>query len=753
MPPYRTTIDDWFDALERAGKEPRRRDSDGSINALCPAHHDTEPSLFIELGDTGVVLVRCFSSVGCSFEDIRGALDLTPAKKSTTRSRRSRTRRSNRKRKELTAGPLPTGSPDEKVTRYDYVDATGKIVLVVTRVDHVDGGKHFMQCTPADKPDSFYYKGMGDTPQPLYRLPEIAGTETGSVAVVEGEKCVEACVSAWPDQPRVTTWAGGAKAWRRTDWTPLRGREVALVADGDDEGSHTVFKELANHLAVNLGCKVRLALPPLELNSDIADWLEEKGPEETRAMVAGLLRPFVPDETDAAAEDAQGDDRPQLNERMLAQAFAEHPETGDKWRFDSQAGIWRLWNGANWEEDQLEIIADVAQSLENSYRITEEGDAGLRRWQTRAAIMNVKELARVYAVQEFDPDPALLGLPWCSALDTRTALETEMRRDLFITKSLPDNIVKPSQSRNGPSEWESFIFDSLVAYSDSDREEVATFLQQWAGTALAGDCSAQLMIFAWGKPNSGKSTIGEVLLEMFGTYGATVNGKRVASEELQHLQWVAGLSGKRYVFIDELPAKGQWQIEVLAKLIDGKTVEANYMRQNSIEFRSHAHLLASSNHQPSASGAGGIWRRLALIHFTNEKKGEEIDQDLGPRLTRQLYDVYSWAVDGLKLWHRSGRVLRRPACLLEDVEASRRDSDPYLSFIDECLVFVADVEVEVRIVHGVFATWWRRNGFGEKVPPSNTMSRRLTEHGIPTKNRGKHGRWKVGIEIVQEYME
>ena len=76
-------------------------------------------------------------------------------------------------------------------------------------------------------------------------------------------------------------------------------------------------------------------------------------------------------------------------------------------------------------------------------------------------------------------------------------------------------------------------------------------------------------------------------------------------------------------------------------------------------------------------------------------------------------------------------------------------------FIDECLVFVADVEVEVevRIVHGVFATWWRRNGFGEKVPPSNTMSRRLTEHGIPTKNRGKHGRWKVGIEIVQEYME
>ena len=173
-----------------------------------------------------------------------------------------------------------------------------------------------------------------DTPQPLFRLPEISGTEP--VAVVEGEKCALACVSAWPNQPRTTTWAGGSRAWRRTDWEPLRGREVSLVADGDDPGSHTVFEELARHLAVNLGCKVRLALPPLELNSDIADWLAEKGPEETQVMVAALLKPYVPEEGDATEDDKEGADRPQLNERMLAQAFAEHPETGDKWRFDSQ---------------------------------------------------------------------------------------------------------------------------------------------------------------------------------------------------------------------------------------------------------------------------------------------------------------------------------------------------------------------------------------------------------------------------------
>ena len=299
--PKHITIDDWFNALERAGKEPRRRDSDGRINALCPSHNDTDPSLTLSEGDNGTVLVKCHSSVGCTYDDIRGALDLTPAKKSknptpTTRPKRSSSRRSRRKRKEMKASALPTGSPDEPRTRYDYVDADGKLVLVVTRHDHADGGKHFLQWTPSDEPDMFFARGMGDTPQPLFRLPTLL-EGTGTVAVVEGEKCTLACVSAWPNQP-VTCWAGGAQAWRRTDWEPLRGREVSLVADGDDEGSHTAFEELARHLAVNLDCKVRLALPPLELNSDIADWLAEKGPEETRVMVAALLKPYVPEEGD-----------------------------------------------------------------------------------------------------------------------------------------------------------------------------------------------------------------------------------------------------------------------------------------------------------------------------------------------------------------------------------------------------------------------------------------------------------------------
>jgi hypothetical protein len=46
----------------------------GDYQALCPAHDDNEPSLFISEGKDGRALVRCFA--GCDTEDVVAALDL-----------------------------------------------------------------------------------------------------------------------------------------------------------------------------------------------------------------------------------------------------------------------------------------------------------------------------------------------------------------------------------------------------------------------------------------------------------------------------------------------------------------------------------------------------------------------------------------------------------------------------------------------------------------------------------------------------
>lgn len=268
--------------------------------ALCPAHRDTNPSLSISEGTGGRVLAKCFGKSNCSFADIRSALGFegrsaaarSPAP-SPKPSEPSGSKGGGGKPKK--PGPLPTG---DNVTQYHYTLADGTTPLVVVRRDFANKPKQITQWTPAKGGEGWISKGM-KAPRPLYLLPELVKS-TGRVVVVEGEKCVHAVQRAWPDQA-VTTFSGGHKSWQHSDYTPLKGRDVTLLADAS-EGGRQCMRDLARHLH-GLGCRVRIALPDGENDEDIADWLAAD-PQGTAKKVADLLREYEPPPID---EHAAGD--------------------------------------------------------------------------------------------------------------------------------------------------------------------------------------------------------------------------------------------------------------------------------------------------------------------------------------------------------------------------------------------------------------------------------------------------------------
>ena len=280
-------IQEWIDALERLGKRPKKKGR--GWMSLCPAHDDKDPSLSVSEGQSGKVLVTCFGS--CTFEAVRDALGLGsgPPQQILPSPKRKDDEPPKPRR-------LPNG-PD--YTFHNYVYATGDLAFIVSRQDFRSGGKDFKQWTPTGDPELFLPVGMPKD-RPLFHLPGLS-TE-GRVAVVEGEKCVLAVEKAWPHQ-LVTCWAGGTNVWNKTDWTPLRGREVSLVADADPlnkqgvSPGHKAMKELAHHLATELECVVDIALPPVEWDSDIADWLS-KDKDEAARIVEDLLQEYVPDDGD-----------------------------------------------------------------------------------------------------------------------------------------------------------------------------------------------------------------------------------------------------------------------------------------------------------------------------------------------------------------------------------------------------------------------------------------------------------------------
>ena len=86
------------------------------------------------------------------------------------------------------------------MTNWVYTDAGSEPVMAAVRRDTPEG-KRYSQWTPSG--DGWVPVGMKGK-RPLYRLPVLLAS-AGRVAVVEGEKCVKACLGAWPDRQRVTT--------------------------------------------------------------------------------------------------------------------------------------------------------------------------------------------------------------------------------------------------------------------------------------------------------------------------------------------------------------------------------------------------------------------------------------------------------------------------------------------------------------------------------------------------------------------
>lgn len=266
------------------------------FKCLCPFHEERTPScyLFHKAGRWGFF---CF---GCQ----AGGDDVVYLTKARGISKKEALRlrdgsagqgggKGENSRKSTTRSPARAqyqwidDLPDRFAARYVYRNAAGKTVFVVQRYyieDRKTGEKIKVPVpyTRARKGKGGPLKWIKGLPiakdRPLYRLVELGKADhSRQVMVVEGEKCAD-MVAIASSRTVVTTWAGGANAWHKTDWTPLHGRPLLLVADGNEVG-HRAMERIADHLAPDCP-NIVIVRPPLpaegEKARDIGDEIEAK---------------------------------------------------------------------------------------------------------------------------------------------------------------------------------------------------------------------------------------------------------------------------------------------------------------------------------------------------------------------------------------------------------------------------------------------------------------------------------------------
>lgn len=255
------------DLVQRLQKS---RKGKGGWKACCPAHDDKNPSLSVSLGDDGRILLHCHA--GCDTEAVLKELglsmrDLMPEGKSGSRPARKTSKSSYASEADAERALLHLfGAGSTIAGRWDYFDQHAALALRVLRIETPRGKSY----RPVHQlADGRWALGDPQGQLPLYRLNELQAE--GVVLVAEGEKCVDelallGCCA--------TTSSHGASSARRTDWSPLAGRDVVILPDNDKPGcgyAEDVAKLLS---ALTPPASVRiLTLPDVGVGEDIVDFV------------------------------------------------------------------------------------------------------------------------------------------------------------------------------------------------------------------------------------------------------------------------------------------------------------------------------------------------------------------------------------------------------------------------------------------------------------------------------------------------
>lgn len=143
---------------------------------------------------------------------------------------------------------------------------TKKVDLIVVKLPDADKGKTFRQFKPYGQGFTF----GAPTVRPLYNRGRVATSDR--VLIVEGEKCVHSAHSAGIV---ATTSSGGANGAKNTDWTPIKGKDVYIWPDNDENGAK--YAEDVAKILTPIAKSVRVfdpAISGVAHKGDIADFMD-----------------------------------------------------------------------------------------------------------------------------------------------------------------------------------------------------------------------------------------------------------------------------------------------------------------------------------------------------------------------------------------------------------------------------------------------------------------------------------------------
>lgn len=416
--------------------------------------------------------------------------------------------------------------------------------------------------------------------------------------------------------------------------------------------------------------------------------------------------------------------------RQLAEAMQGEFATLDRDDGGKGSAVLLKWTGACYEplndrERRAEIEAAGMALIKKGDAPSSDSVQITRRLGTNRSLDEVFDHV-AEALEPISRARVVLSYPY---LGVQNGVLNLLTRELVAAECRPisarkANVVYDPDARC--PRFEAFLHQVFQGSQPHIRYVVALF-----GYALLGRPLDQIFpIFLGPRAGNGKSKLLEVMLDIFGDYGA-----RVKTEALMQKSHVAdgaspalaALAGKRLVVAAEPNDRHRFDPSLIKQLVGERKIQTRDLYKSSREMSIDFVLVVSANALPYVpSDDEGMWRRIKPVHFDRVFRGEEVDKELADKLLEERAGILNLLLRGLKDYQRAGLVYPQ---VDEALAQSLKDAtDPAKLFVDERCEVGPNAEVHMKDLYPAFLAWLETHAEHRRLS-KNELGQRLTALG------------------------
>ncbi len=426
---------------------------------------------------------------------------------------------------------------------------------------------------------------------------------------------------------------------------------------------------------------------------------------------------------------------------------------GHRFRYNHTRRKWLVWNGRYWVVDETEethraalatarerrravvLISTDPDEAKERFRWALGSESVFRQKAMLESAQSIKSLATT--APDYDRDPFLLTVG-NGTLDLRTGELRKARPEDMITRAT-DIHYNPEASAPRWGEFQAEIFAGHM--------ELMAFVWRAVGYSLTGDTKEQCLFILYGTGANGKTTFLETIRLLLGTHAATTPFATLMTQRYPGAPRndLASLHGARMVLAAEAGQEASFDEALVKQLTGGDRIACRFLYGEFFVYLPTFKIWLATNYKPTIRGTDdAIWRRIRLISFTQQFKGEKQDRTLGEKLRAELPGILAWAVRGCLAWQKEG--LGRPKQIVEAFKEYRQESDIVGRFLAECCATDPDKSVSGKALHLAYVNWCRQHG--ERPESNNLFAGEISRHGFQKKHK-RRGNVYEGLGLVR----